>query len=348
MKIKFESPLVVAMADRIGIQSSRPSRQTCLQPVYNAQAGSLRARTGRMPIFRLFAPLLFVLGTVASAQAKLNVVATLPDFGSLAREIGGDKVNVTVLAKPTEDPHFVDARPSFVVQLRSADVLIDGGAELELGWLPPLLQNARNPKIEIGKPGRVIAAQGVRLMNVPANVTRAAGDVHALGNPHFMTDPIIAKAVAQHIAQSFAAVDPPNAGFYDSNYKKFEATINGKLQEWGATMLPYKGQHVAAYHDSWVYFAHRFGLEIDVFLEPKPGIPPSPSHLVEVIAQIKSQNIKAIIVEPFHERKIAEKVASATGAKVVDFSQFPGGLPGTDTYVKLIDTLVSRLAEALK
>ncbi len=312
MTIKFESPLVVAMEDCIGIQSSRLSRRTCLQPVHNAQAGSLRARTGKMPIFRLFASLLFVLGTVASAQAKLNVVATLPDFGSLAREIGGDKVNVTVLAKPTEDPHFVDARPSFVVQLRSADVLIDGGAELELGWLPPLLQNARNPKIEIGKPGRVIAAQGVRLMNVPANVTRAAGDVHALGNPHFMTDPIIAKAVAQHIAQSFAAVD------------------------------------VAAYHDSWVYFAHRFGLEIDVFLEPKPGIPPSPSHLVEVIAQIKSQKIKAIIVEPFHERKIAEKVASATGAKVVDFSQFPGGLPETDTYVKLIDTLVSRLAAALE
>src|SRR6188472_2496156 len=180
-----------------------------------------------------------------AAQAKLNVVATLPDFGSLAREIGGDKVNVTVLAKPTEDPHFVDARPSFVVSLRNADVLIDGGAELELGWLPPLLQNARNPKLEVGKPGRVQASQGVRLMNVPANVTRAAGDVHALGNPHFMTDPIIAKVVAQHIAQSFAAADPPNAAFYDANYKKFEATINAKLQEWGAAMLPYKGQSVA-------------------------------------------------------------------------------------------------------
>src|SRR5258705_2298979 len=157
-----------------------------------------------------------------TAQAKLNVVATLPDFGSLAREIGGDKVNVTVLAKSTEDPHFVDARPSFVVALRSADVLIDGGAELELGWLPPLLQNARNPKIEVGKPGRVVASQGVRLMNVPSNVTRAAGDVHALGNPHFMTDPIIAKAVAQHIAQSFSAVDSVNAASYDANFKKFE------------------------------------------------------------------------------------------------------------------------------
>ena len=285
---------------------------------------------------------------VFSAQAKLNVVTTLPDLGALAREIGADKVDVTTMAKPTEDSHFVDARPSFVVQLRNADVLIDGGAELEIGWLPPLLQNARNPKIEVGKPGRVQASQGVRLMEVPATLTRAAGDVHAAGNPHFMVDPIIAKTVAQHIAQSFAALDAPNAAAYDANYKKFEATINAKLQEWGAALLPFKGQHVVAYHDSWPYFGHRFGFEIDVFLEPKPGIPPSPSHLAEVIGQIKAQKVKAIIVEPFHDRKIAEKVASATGAKVVDFSQYPGALPNTETYVKLIDALVARLSAALK
>jgi zinc/manganese transport system substrate-binding protein len=296
--------------------------------------------------------ILLILSTIfafaLSAQAKLNVVATLPDFGSLAREIGGDKIDIVVLAKATEDPHFVDARPSFVVSLRNADVLIDGGAELEIGWLPPLLQNARNPKIEVGKPGRVQASQGIHLMNVPTNVTRAAGDVHALGNPHFMSDPIIAKAVAQHIAQSFSAVDAANAASYDANYKKFEATIDSKLQDWGTAMLPFKGQSVVAYHDSWVYFAHRFGVNIDIFLEPKPGIPPSPSHLTEVIAQMKAQHIKAILVEPFHDRRNAEKVASATGAKVVEFSQFPGGLPGTDNYVKLIDALVSRLAAALK
>src|SRR5438132_335306 len=289
-----------------------------------------------------------ILACAFAAQAKLNVVATLPDFGSLAREIGGDKIDIIVLAKATEDPHFVDARPSFVVSLRNADALIDGGAELELGWLPPLLQNARNPKIEIGKPGRVQASQGIRLMNVPTNVTRAAGDVHALGNPHFTVDPIIAKAIAQHIAQSFSALDPANAAFYDANYKKFEAAINAKLQEWGATMLPVKGLHCAAYHDSWPYFAHRFGISVDVFLEPKPGIPPSPSHLAEVIAQMKAQKIKAIIVEPYHDRRIAERVASASGAKVVDFAQYPEALPGTDTYIKLIDALVSRLAAALK
>jgi zinc/manganese transport system substrate-binding protein len=296
-------------------------------------------------IVSLFA---LAIASMMTAEAKLNVVATLPDFASIAQEIGGDKIDVTALAKATEDSHFVDARPSFVVKLRQADVLIDGGAELEIGWLPPLLQNARNAKIEVGKPGRVQAFEGVRLMNVPANVTRAAGDVHAMGNPHFTVDPIIAKAIAQHIAIAFAAVDPSNAASYQANYKTFEAKINAKLQEWGATLLPFKGQSLVAYHDSWVYFAHRFGFNIDIFLEPKPGIPPSPSHLAEVIEEMKAQKIKVILVEPFHDRRIAEKVASATGAKVVEFAQFPGGLPGTDTYVKLIDTLVSRLAAALK
>src|SRR5436189_4968478 len=189
---------------------------------------------------------LFGLFIALSAEAKLKVVATLPDLASIAREVGGDKIEVSAMAKATEDSHFVDARPSFVVQLRDADVLIDGGAELELGWLPPLLQNARNPKLEVGKPGRVQASQGVRLMNVPVNVTRAAGDVHALGNPHFMTDPIIAKTVALHLAQSFAAVDAPNAAFYDANSKQFEATVNDKLQEWGVAMLTFKGQSVVA------------------------------------------------------------------------------------------------------
>jgi zinc/manganese transport system substrate-binding protein len=285
---------------------------------------------------------------VGSVHAKLNVVTTLPDYASLAHEIGGDLVNVTVMAKPTEDPHFVDARPSFVVQLRMADVLIEGGAELEIGWLPPLLQNARNPKIEAGQPGRVVASQNIHLMNIPASASRAAGDVHALGNPHFMTDPIIAKAVAEHIAQAFSKIDAPYSGTYDGNYKKFEAAINAKLQEWGTAMLPFKGQSVVAYHDSWPYFAHRFGINIDIFLEPKPGIPPSPSHLAEVISQMKAQKIKAIIVEPFHDRKIAERAASATGAKVVDFAQYPGALPNSDSYIKLMDVLIARLSAAMK
>jgi len=288
-----------------------------------------------------------VLALTSTARANLNVVATLADFGALAREIGGDHVDVTVLAKPTEDSHFVDARPSFVVKLRDADVLIEGGAELEVGWLPPLLQNARNEKIEVGATGRVVASEGITLLNVPSGLTRAAGDVHALGNPHYMVDPIIAKAVAQHIASAFSACDAGNAATYQANYKKFEATIDAKLQEWGKAMLPFKGANVVAYHDSWPYLAHRFGLTIDTFLEPKPGISPSPSHLAEVIDKMKAQGSKAILVEPFHNRKIAEKVAASTGAKIVDGGQYPGSIPNTDTYVALIDALISRLAAAL-
>jgi len=295
----------------------------------------------------LFLALLGAWSFSAPAQAQLKVVATLPDYGALAREIGGGHVEVTVLAKPTEDPHFVDARPSFVVKLRQADLLIEGGAELEMGWLPPLLRNARNPKIQTGAPGLVIASQGLRLMEVPTTLTRAAGDIHSLGNPHFCVDPIIAKVVAQHIARALAAVDPPNAGDYQANYQRFEAAINAKLQEWGRAMLPFRGRSVAAYHDSWPYFAHRFGLRIDTFIEPKPGIPPSPAHLVKVIAKVKAENIKAILVEPYQNRKAAEKVAGATGAQVVDFCQFPGALSDTDTYIALIDTLVSRLTKAL-
>ncbi len=253
------------------------------------------------------------------------------------------------LAKPTEDPHFVDARPSFVVKLRQADVLIDGGAELEIGWLPPLLQNARNPKIEVGQPGSGAgfarhSADGSAGATDPRGRRRARDGQPAF---HGRSDHRQGGRAA-HRAMPSRAVDPAHAADYQANEKKFEATINAKLQEWGAKLLPFRGQSLVAYHDSWPYFAHRFGFNIDIFLEPKPGIPPSPSHLAEVIAQMKAQKIKAIIVEPYHNRKIAEKVAQSTGAKVVDFAQFPGALPDTDTYVKLIDTLVHNLAEALK
>lgn len=283
-----------------------------------------------------------------AARANLNVVTTLADYAAIAREIGGNHVAISSMAKPTEDPHFVDARPSFVVKLRAADILIEGGAELEAGWLPPLLQNARNPKLETGAVGRVQASEGIRLLDVPATLSRAAGDVHASGNPHFMMDPIIAKAVAAHIARAFAAADPANAASYVSNAKKFGTTIDARLQEWGRALLPFRGQHLAAYHDDWLYFARRFGFEIDVFLEPKPGVPPSPSHLAAVIGLIKAEHIKAILVEPFHQRKIAEKVASSTGAHVVDAAQYPDARPNTATYVELIDVLVARLTTALK
>jgi len=282
------------------------------------------------------------------ADAKINVVATLSDFGSLAREIGKDKVEVVVLGKPNDDPHLVQPRPDFVASLHRADVLIDGGAGLELSWLPPLLQKARNPKLDIGKPGRVQASHGVRIMDIPTGATRASGEAHPNGNPHFTVDPVVAKSVAHRMAKSFMTVDPANAAFYEANYKKFETAIDAKLQWWRGALQLCQDQPVAAYHDSWPYFAHRFGLKIDTFLEPRVGTPPSPSHLTEVIQKMKRDRIKLILVEPYQDRRIAEKVARAADAAVLDCSQFPGGIPGTDNYVGLINQLVKQLADAMK
>jgi zinc/manganese transport system substrate-binding protein len=282
------------------------------------------------------------------SQAKLNVVTTLPDLGALAREVGGDDVEVTTLGKPMEDPHFVDAKPSFIVKLNHADALIEGGAELEMGWLPPLLESARNSKLQIGSPGRIVASDGIQLLDIPASVSRAQGDIHAMGNPHFLVDPIRAGSVAIHIADAFSKLDPASASRFEENLKTFNHKLETKMKEWSEKLSPYHGQSVAAYHDSWVYFADRFGLKIDVFLEPKPGIPPSPSHLASVIEKIKSKHVKAILVEPYHNRKIAESVASHTGAQVVDVAQYPGGIPDTKTYFELMDSDISRLANALK
>ena len=282
------------------------------------------------------------------AQAKINVVATLPDLGSLAREIGKDKVDVVVLGKPNDNPHFVEPRSEFVASLHNADVLIDVGAGLEMSWLPPVLQKAHNPKVDVGKPGRVQASQGIRLMNIPTSMARASSETHPNGNPHFTVDPLIAKAIAERIAKSFMVVDPPNAAFYEANYKKFETTIDTKLQFWRGALQLFQDQHVVAYHDSWPYFAHRFGLKIDIFLEPRPGTPPSPSHLTEVIQKMKRDRIKLILVEPYQDRRIAEKVARAADASVIDFTQFPGGIPGTDNYVSLINQLVKTLADEMK
>lgn len=279
-------------------------------------------------------------------QAKLNVVATLPDYGEIAQEIGGGKVDVSILAKPTEDPHFVDAKPSFILKLNRADALIDGGAELEMGWLPPLLEGSRNSKLQAGGTGRIVASEGIQLLEIPASVSRAQGDVHGMGNPHFMLDPLRAKMVASHIAEAFSKLDPHLASTYEANLKVFNATLDRKMQEWTKTLASCKGQSVVTYHDSWIYFAERFGLKSDTYLEPKPGIPPSPSHLAAVIEKMKQQHIHVILVEPHHDRKIAETIASRTGAQVVDVAQFPGGRPNTKTYIELMDYIVAGLVKA--
>jgi zinc/manganese transport system substrate-binding protein len=287
-------------------------------------------------------------GIAATASAQLRVVATTPDLGSIAREVGGDRVTVVALAKPTEDPHFVDAKPSHIVTLNRADALVEGGAELELGWLPPLLENSRNSRISAGAPGRIVASDGIRLLEIPTSFDRSKGDVHSLGNPHFLVDPVNAKIVARNIADHFAQVDSKNAAVYRANLAKFNAKLDAKLTEWQKSLAPYRGSRIVTYHKDMIYLADRFGLTIVDELEPKPGIAPSPAHLAEVIGTMRRTNAKLILVQPFQNRKTAETVARQTGGVVLDVSQQPGAIGNTVSYFDMMDQLVNTMANAFR
>ena len=292
--------------------------------------------------------LLSLLLLTVPAQAKLNVVATTPDLGAIAKEIGGDHIDLTVLAKPTEDPHFVDAKPSLILKLNRADVVIEGGAELEIGWLPRLLDQARNPKLAADAPAHIAGSRGVPLKEVPSTLDRSKGDIHAAGNPHYLVDPANAKLVAHNITEAFCVLDEKSCAAYRANLEKFSETLDRKLAEWEKLLTPFKGQQVVAYHNSWLYFGDRFGLNIDLFLEPKPGVPPTPKHLAEVILKMKQDKIHVILVDPYLDRRTAETVATKTGASVVDVAQFPGGIKGTEGgYIALLDYLVNSVAKAL-
>jgi ABC-type Zn uptake system ZnuABC Zn-binding protein ZnuA len=279
--------------------------------------------------------------------AKLNVVATTPDLGALVREIGGDAVTVTVLAKPTEDPHFVDAKPGLIVTLNRADVLVDGGAELEIGWLPALLESARNPRIAAGAPGRVSASSGIQLIEIPATFDRSRGDVHALGNPHFLVDPVNAKVVAGQLAAHLSQVAPQLAPVFHQNLGAFNARLDRQLAEWEQQLAPFAGAKIVTYHRDFQYFARRFKLEVVQTLEPKPGIAPSPAHITEVIKRMRADGTRVILVQPFQNKRTAETVARQTGATVLEVSHQPGSIPSTATYFELMDSIVNRLAAAL-
>lgn len=282
------------------------------------------------------------------AFARLNVVASLPDLAAIAMAIGGEHVEVFSLAKPQEDPHFVEAKPSLILKLSRADALIEGGAELESGWLPSLLDRCRNTRIASGAPGRISCSQSVRLLEIPTSLDRSKGDIHAAGNPHYLVDPENARRVAKQIGESFEALDPKNVVAYQANLKKFITDLDTKLAEWAKLMQPLKGRELAAYHNSWLYFAEHFGLKIDIFLEPKPGVPPTPPHLAGVISRMKASGVEVIIVDPYLDRRTAETVAARSGAVVVVVSQFPGGIKGTENdYLKLMDKNVQAIAAAL-
>lgn len=299
---------------------------------------------------KIFPSILLAMALITPAvQAKLNVVATLPDFGSVAEEVGGDRIKVTNLARGGEDPHFVDARPSLIVVLNKADLLIYGGAELEMGWLPPLANNARNSKILPGASGNLNAAVGVRLLDIPVGpVDRSQGDVHPSGNPHYMLDPLNAKIVATSIAEKLATLDPANGEFYKANARRFGERIDQKLIEWTKKLAPLRSTKVVTYHKSFDHFLERFGLVLAGTIEPKPGIEPSPTHINALIPRMKQEGVKLMLIEHNRPKKTPNYVAHATGAKLVLAPQMVGGDEAASDYVGLIDHLVKLVSEAMK
>jgi zinc/manganese transport system substrate-binding protein len=295
------------------------------------------------------AALVLFAGLAAPASAKVRVVSTLQDFASIADAVGGDRVETVALAKGYQDPHFLDAKPSFILKLSRADLLIVAGLELEIGYLPPLIDQSRNDKIHAGSAGYLDASVGCDILQRPTTqVTRAMGDVHPYGNPHYWTDPDNGRVIARAIAAKLAELDPPGRASYEKNLAAFEARLAEKEKEWGAKMAPYAGTKVVTFHDSWPNFGKHFKLVIAGHVEPKPGIPPTPSHTLEIINLIKAQNIPLIIVEPYFDSKTPKSIAAQTGATVLTLYPSVGGVPEIKDYFSLFDYDLDAFVGAMK
>jgi len=302
-----------------------------------------------MRMFKLLLVFVLALPLSAFAQGKLNVVSTTEDLGSLAREIGGDKVSVTALAKGYQDPHFVDPKPSFILAVSRADVLIVVGRELEIGWLPPLLTSSRNGKIQQAGKGYLDASTNVRILEIPTGqITRAMGDVHPLGNPHYWLEPGNGRRIAQSIRDKFSELSPGNASYFAQRYTDFDTRLAAGEKRWDAAMAPYKGTKIVTYHRSWPNFMERFGLDVMGYVEPKPGIPPSPSHTIELIDEMKRQGAKLIVVEPYFDLKTPQAIATQVGGKVLVLAPSVGGSKEATDYIQLFDYDVNQLVAALK
>jgi ABC-type Zn uptake system ZnuABC Zn-binding protein ZnuA len=283
-----------------------------------------------------------------AAHARTRVLATFPDLAALARAIGGDQIDVDCIGKPNEDPHFVQAKPSFIVTLNRADLLVENGLDLEIGWLPALLDQTRNGRIRRGADGNVLAAQGVPLLEVPtAPVTRAMGDIHPGGNPHFSIDPERGKIIARNIYDGLVRVAPDGEGVFRANLDALLRRIDAATAECQRRMAPYRGTKVVTYHRSLNYFCRRFGLDVVDTVEPKPGIPPSPAHITDLLAQMQRQNVKLILMEPWHERRTPDLLARQTGAQVVELPAQVGGAADVPDYPSLCEGIVARIVGAL-
>jgi zinc/manganese transport system substrate-binding protein len=292
----------------------------------------------------------FFAGAAVNAQSKLNIVTSTEDLASLAREVGGDRVAVTALAKGYQDPHFVDPKPSFILAVNRADLYIAVGRELEIGWLPPLLTSSRNAKIQPGSAGYLDASLNVRILEVPTGqITRAMGDVHPLGNPHYWLEPGNGRLIAQAILKKLGELSPANKAYFTQRYDDFDKRLAAAEKRWDASMAPYRGTKLVTYHRSWPNFMERFGLEVMGYVEPKPGIPPSPSHTLDLIEEMKRDGIKLIVVEPYFNLKTPQAVVGQVpGGKVLVLAPSVGGVKEVTDYVQLFDYDVNLLSTALK
>lgn len=282
-----------------------------------------------------------------TAQDKLQVVTTLPDLEDIARTIGGDAVSVSSIATGYQNPHFVDPKPSHILKLTRADVFITVGLDLETGWVPPLLNSARNPRIMPGGDGYVDASKNIPLLQVPSTVSRAQGDIHVYGNPHYWLDPENGRIIAKNIADAFSRLLPTQTGKFQANLAKFDTELEQRIAGWERRMKPYLSTEIIAYHNQWPYFEQAFGLKIADFLEPKPGIPPTPSQLAKVIGLMTSRKIRVIIISPYYLRDSADLVVRKVGGEVVPLATSVGAFPEIKTYFGLFDYNVAALEKAL-
>jgi len=285
---------------------------------------------------------------ISAFAGTVKIVTTTTDMKSIAELVGGNKVSVSSIATGYQNPHFVDPKPSYIISLTKADLFVTVGLDLETGWSPSLLSSSRNTKIQKGAAGYVDASEGVNLLQVPGAANRAEGDIHIFGNPHYWLDPINGKTIARNIANGLERVDPANKSFYETNLQNFNTRIDTKVKEWLSKMAPFNGAKIIAYHNEWVYFEKKFGLQIVDFMEPKPGIPPTPSQLVKVIKEIKANSIKVIISSPYFTTSSSDVVSKQTGAKELTLATSVGAFDAIKDYFSLFDYNIDQLTKALK
>jgi len=289
-----------------------------------------------------------LLAPGAPAAEKIRVVTTIPDLKSLAEAVGGDVVEVDSLTRGTQNFHEAEVRPSMMLKLRRADILIENGVDLD-AWVDVAVVGANNGKIIRGAPGRIDVSRGIPLLEVPSvRVDRSMGDVHPLGNPHFSLDPGLAPTITQSILDGLVRLAPEHRAAFEANRQAFLTRLDGELARWTQMLAPFKGAKLVVFHPDFIYFIVRFGLVQAATVEDKPGIPPSPQHVVRVIRQIKDEKIKVILVEPWNDVKLARRLAEDAGAKAIVFASAVGAVKGADNYIAAIDFNVRTLAEALR